>query len=75
MTHKRRTRPLPILTRTIIGVPPPLHLPAKLTDIDSLQLHSDNLHCRPRDPDDTIVVDVEVNAAGQIVIIGAERVP
>lgn len=56
MKIARRTRPLPIRTSTIIGVPAPLHLPAE-----------------PRDPDDKIVVDVEVNAAGQIVITGAER--
>lgn len=56
MKVRRRTRPLPVRTSTIIGMPPPLHLPAP-----------------PRDPEDTIVVDVEVNAAGQVEIVRASR--
>lgn len=79
MRHARRTRPIPLRTRTIHGVPAPLHLPA--TGI----LRPEDFEVRPpfspigerfahlADERDTIVVDVEVNAAGQIVITGAER--
>lgn len=99
MTHKRRTRPLPVRTSTIIGVPAPLHLPAA-ADANVIPEAYRCCSCHHRahiglctarsggtayacmcskvtispEPDDTIVVDVEVNAAGQIVITGAERV-
>jgi hypothetical protein len=56
-------------TATIQGVPAPLHLPAE--DIEETRLDLAPAHAAEAD---TIVVDVEVNAAGQIVISGAERV-
>lgn len=52
MKSARRTRPLPTRTRTILGVPPPLHLPASAAPV----------------PDDTIVVDIEIAPDGQAYI-------
>lgn len=53
-------------TQTIVGMPPPLHLPAdrEETTLDLAPAHVS---------DDAVVVDIEVNAAGQIEIVGAER--
>lgn len=69
MSRDRRTEQLQIRTNTLHGYLPPLHLPAvnnEQTEIDLTPA------CAVED--DTIVVDVEVNAAGQIEIISAERV-
>lgn len=66
----RRTRPR-IRTRTAYGVPAPLHLPSD-NPMAQTREFGEKMGI-PHEPDDTIVVDVEVNAAGQIVITGAER--
>jgi hypothetical protein len=54
-------------TRTIVGIPAPLHLPAG-------PLHSEDTEVdAPPYSEDAVVVDVEVNGAGQIVIANARR--
>lgn len=68
MRAKRPTRPQS-RTRTLHGhrVVPRPPAPPEATSVDLAPVFADE--------GDTIVVDVEVNAAGQIVITGAERVP
>lgn len=73
MKSALRTRPLPTRTRTILGVPPPLHLPALYVPMAAEEeMRERAIACGLKPDDDTIVVDIEIAPDGQAYI---ERLP